>query len=164
MSQIIALEESYSSNYQQLSNFALDALTLLLDTVTPFWRNYGKVIGVDMQDFLVIPWYRNEFTGEPKRYPIKEFPRRSVRHWIGLMALYVLSAIVFYLQLRAAISSALNYNLPWITHIGFRWMFVPVFVVALFIQWVAVIFEIFLLFAEWGIVVWWIGWSVKIFD
>lgn len=142
----------------------MDALTLLLDTVTPFWRNYGKVIGVDAQDFLIIPWYRNEFTGELKRYPIKTFPRRSLRHWVGLLVLYILSAIFTILQTRAAISSTLNYNLPWMANTGLRWMLVPVFSVVLMIQWVAVFFELCLLVAEWGIVIWWMGWSVKIFD
>ncbi len=158
------MEENYRNHYQQLSNLALDALTLLLDTVTPFWRNYGKVIGVDAQDFLIIPWYRNEFTGTPKRYPIETFPRRSLRHWVGLLVLYILSAIFTILQTRAAISSTVNYNLPWLSHTGFRWMFVPIFSVVLVIQWVAVFFELCLLVAEWGIVIWWIGWSVKIFD
>lgn len=164
LSQIIALEESYRNHYQQVSNLALDALTLLLDTVTPFWRNYGKVIGVDAQDFLIIPWYRNEFTGEPKRYPIKTFPCRSLRHWLGLLVLYVLSAVVTFLQIRGAISSTLNYNLPWITHTGFRWMFIPVFIIIIIIQWIAAFFESCILVAELGVVVWWMGWSVKIFD
>ena len=57
------MEENYRNQYQQFWDIGLDALTLLLDTVTPFWRNYGKVIGEDVQDFLIIPWYRNEFTG-----------------------------------------------------------------------------------------------------
>ncbi|KAI0931685.1 hypothetical protein AcW1_000980 [Taiwanofungus camphoratus] len=90
LSQIEALEESYRNHYQQFWDFGLDALTLLLDTVTPFWRNYGKVIGEDVQDFLIIPWYRNEFTGESKRYPIKRFPRRSFRHWCCKHTLLIL--------------------------------------------------------------------------
>ena len=31
----------------------------------------SKIIGINVQDFLTIPWYRNEFTGELERYPIK---------------------------------------------------------------------------------------------
>ncbi|KAH9950886.1 hypothetical protein B0H21DRAFT_776303 [Amylocystis lapponica] len=101
ISQIVALEESWRNQYQQFWDIGLDALTFLLDTVTPFWRNYGKVIGEDIQDFLIIPWYRNEFTGEPKRYPIKCFPKRSFRHWVGLLFLSFLSICVTTLQTRA---------------------------------------------------------------
>ncbi|KAI0778335.1 hypothetical protein BD413DRAFT_601117 [Trametes elegans] len=118
LSQLAGLEENYRNHYQQFWDIGLDALTLLLDTVTPFWRNYGKVIGEDVQDFLIIPWYRNEFTGEPKRYPIERFPRRSFRHWVGLICLSFLSVVVTLLQARAAISLTINFNLPWIKHAG----------------------------------------------
>lgn len=162
LSQIITLEESYRNHYQQLWNIGLDALTLLLDTVTPFWRNYGKVIGEDVQDFLIIPWYRNEFTGEAKRYPIKSFPRRSFRHWVGLLIFYALAILVTMLQIRAAWSSTLNYNLPWLADTGFRWMFVPMFGVSILVQWVAVLVELAIVFAIFGIVVWWLGWTIKL--
>ncbi|OBZ68484.1 hypothetical protein A0H81_11449 [Grifola frondosa] len=134
LSQIVALEENYRNHYQQFWDIGLDALTLLLDTVTPFWRNYGKVIGEDVQDFLIIPWYRNEFTGEPKRYSIQRLPRRSFRHWVGLLCLSLCSVCVAVLQARAAISL---FNLPWITNIGLWWIFMPVFYLGLFIQWTA---------------------------
>lgn len=164
VSQIISLEESYRNHYQQLWNFGLDALTLLLDTVTPFWRNYGKVIGEDIQDFLIIPWYRNEFTGEAKRYPIKTFPRRSFRHWIGLLVFMAAAMLVTMLQIRAAWSCTLNYSLPWITHIGFRWMFIPLFCVGILIQWGAVLVELAMVFSIFCVVVWWLGWTVKLFS
>ncbi|KAJ3749301.1 hypothetical protein DFH05DRAFT_1593438, partial [Lentinula detonsa] len=85
LSQITGSEESYRDQYQHLWDLGMSFLTLLLDTITPFWRTYGKVIGDDIQDFLIIPLYRHEFTGESKRYPIRRVPKRSVRHWIGLM-------------------------------------------------------------------------------
>ncbi|KZT02472.1 uncharacterized protein LAESUDRAFT_752181 [Laetiporus sulphureus 93-53] len=159
LSQIVALEESYRNHYQQLWDFALDALTLLLDTVTPFWRNYGKVIGKDVQDFLIIPWYRNEFTGESKRYLIEKFPRRSLRHWVGLLCLYFLSLCVVGLQGRAAIELTLNWDLPWIPHTGLWWMVFPIFIVGLLIQWCAVLVESCIILAEWGVIVWWMGWT-----
>ncbi|CAL1694940.1 unnamed protein product [Somion occarium] len=164
MSQLVALEESYRNHYQQLWNIGLDAMTLLLDTVTPFWRNYGKVIGDDVQDFLIIPWYRNEFTGEAKRYPIKSFPRRSFRHCIGLLLFSAAAVLVTLLQIRAAWSSTLNYNLPWIAHTGFRWMFIPLFGIGLIIQWMAVLVEICIVVALFCVVVWWLGWTVKLFS
>ena len=156
------MEENYRNQYQQFWDIGLDALTLLLDTVTPFWRNYGKVIGEDVQDFLIIPWYRNEFTGEAKRYPIKQFPRRSLRHWAGLLFLSFLSFSVTILQMRAAWSLTVNIYLPWIDHMGLRWIFIPIYVVLLIIQWCAVLVEFCILAAQAGVIIWWIGWFVKL--
>lgn len=164
LSQIVALEESWRNHYQQFWDFALDALTLLLDTVTPFWRNYGKVIGQDVQDFLIIPWYRNEFTGEPKRYLIKHFPRRSLRHWLGLFVLSILSVIVVWLQFRAAVSSTINYRLPWITNAGLRLICIPFFSIALIVQWCAVLIECCIVLAQGGVIIWWMGWAVNLFN
>ncbi|KAI8981373.1 hypothetical protein BD414DRAFT_492475 [Trametes punicea] len=163
LSQIAALEENYRNHYQQFWDIGLDALTLLLDTVTPFWRNYGKVIGEDVQDFLIIPWYRNEFTGEPKRYPIQHFPRRSFRHWVGLICLSLLSVVVTLLQARAALSLTMHFNLPWISHAGLWWIVIPIYTIGFFISWCAVIIECCILLAQWGVVVWWLGWTVNIF-
>ncbi|KAL6298699.1 hypothetical protein BKA93DRAFT_40151 [Sparassis latifolia] len=163
LSQIAVLEGNYRNHYQQFWDLSLDALTLLLDTVTPFWRNYGKVIGEDVQDFLIIPWYRNEFTGEPKRYPIKAFPQRSFRHWIGLTCLSFLSCCITLLQARAAVTLTVNCNLPWITHSGLRYLFFPLYLIGLLIQWCAVLVEGSIVVAQWGVVVWWMGWAVNIF-
>ena len=157
------MEESYRNKYQQFWDIGLDALTLLLDTVTPVWRNYGKVIGEDVQDFLIIPWYRNEFTGEQQRYPITRLPRRSLRHWLGLLVFSCTTICIALLQLGAAVSSTLNYNLPWIAHTGFRWVFIPFFAVGLLIQWCAVLVECSVVFAEFGVIAWWLGWAVHIF-
>ncbi|KAH7880899.1 uncharacterized protein C8R40DRAFT_1261516 [Lentinula edodes] len=78
LSQIVALEESYKDQYQHLWDIGMDALTFILDSVTPFWRSYGKLIGDDVQDFLIVPLYRNEYTGEAKRYPIPRLPAGGV--------------------------------------------------------------------------------------
>ncbi|PCH34002.1 hypothetical protein WOLCODRAFT_94617 [Wolfiporia cocos MD-104 SS10] len=163
LSQIVALEESYRNHYQQLWDIGLDALTLLLDTVTPFWRSYGKLIGEDVQAFLIIPWYRNEFTGESKRYPVTQLPRRSLRHWLGLLCLGVLSICVTGLQGRAAFELTLHWDLPWITHTGLWWTIFPIYIISLIIQWCAFSVELCIVAAELGVVVWWLGWAVNIF-
>ncbi|TFY57248.1 hypothetical protein EVJ58_g7137 [Rhodofomes roseus] len=163
LSYAVALEESYRNHYQQLWDIGLDALTLLLDTATPFWRNYGKVIGKDVQDFLIVPWYRNEFTGEAKRYPIECFPTRSLRHWVGLLCLSFLSLCVTFLQIRAAYELTLYWGLPWITHAGLWSLVFPFYTVGLLIQWCAVLLELCIVAAQSGVVVWWMGWIVKIF-
>jgi len=162
LSYIIALEESYKDQYQHFWELGMDALTLLLDTVTPFWRTYGKTIGEDVRDFLIIPLYRNEFTGETKPYPIKEIPRRSLHHWLGLLVFFFLSIGINILQVRAAISSSLHYRLHLIPYDGIRWTALPFFWIAILIQWLAVIFELAIVFMQVGVITWWTGWSVKI--
>lgn len=160
----MALEESYRNRYQQFWDIALDLLTLVLDTVTPFWRIYGKVIGEDVQDFLIIPWYRNEFTGEQKRYPLTHLPRRSFRHWIGLLLFSATSIGLTSLSFRFAVSWTINYNLPWISHAGFRWLLIPFSGLALLLMWCLVLLLFLVVLAEAGVVVWWLGWAVKIFN
>ena len=162
LSRIVALEESYKDQYQHFWELGMDALTFLLDTVTPFWRTHGKTIGEDVRDFLIIPLYRNEFTGQAKRYPIEEFPRRSFRHWLGLVLVFFLSIGISILQVRAAISSSLNFRLHMIPYDGIRWAALPFFWIGILIQWLAVVFEVAIVFMQAGVIVWWTGWSVKI--
>ncbi|KAJ8516133.1 hypothetical protein ONZ45_g6520 [Pleurotus djamor] len=164
LSYIVALEESYKDQYQQVWEFGMDALTFLLDQVTPLWRTYGKTIGVDVQDFLIIPLYRNEFTGEPKRYPIKHLPRRSCRHWLGFCLFFFISAAVCILQLRAALTSSRHYSLHIIAHSGFRWLIVPFFLVVILIQWSAVLVEFLIVLMQLAVATWWIGWMIRVLD
>ncbi|KAH8997325.1 hypothetical protein EDB92DRAFT_2052299 [Lactarius akahatsu] len=153
-----------SSVYPELWEFGMDALTILLDSVTPFWRNYGKVIGVDAQDFLIIPWYRNEFTGEAERYPIKALPRRSFRHWVALILFCFSTLAVLILQARAACSFSSLYRLPFNASPGLWWVSVPLFGVLALILWVAVLVEMCIVGAQFAVVLWWIGWHARIVD
>ncbi|KAF8506723.1 hypothetical protein F5888DRAFT_1644778 [Russula emetica] len=164
LSEIIALEERYKDRYQQLWEFGMDALTILLDSVTPFWRNYGKVIGIDAQDFLIIPWYRNEFTGEPERYPIKALPRRSFRHWVALVLFFFTSLAVLILQARAANSFSSLYRFPFNISPGLWWISVPFYITTGVILWTAVLVEMCVLWAQLAVISWWIGWYAGVFD
>ncbi|KAH9954401.1 hypothetical protein BC827DRAFT_1272640 [Russula dissimulans] len=164
LSEIIALEERYKDRYQQLWEFGMDALTILLDTVTPFWRNYGKFIGIDAQDFLIIPWYRNEFTGESERLPIKGLPRRSFRHWVGLVLFFFITLAILVLQIRAALSFLSLYHLPFNMTPGLWWISLPSFGITAMILWIAVLVEMCILGAQLAVVLWWIGWYAGIFD
>jgi hypothetical protein len=141
----------------------MDALTFLLDTVTPFWRTYGKTIGQDVQDFFIIPLYRNEFTGEPKRYKIEHIPSRSLRHWIALTLMFWGSVLLLMLQTRAAATSTTNYALTWITYDKVRWTALPFFWIGIAIQWGAVISEFIIVLMEVGVLIWWAGWFLSIF-
>ena len=162
LSRIVALEESYKDQYQQVWELGMDALTFILDRIAPFWRSYGKIIGEDMQDFIIIPWYRNEFTGESKRYPVQSVPRRSLRHWVALFFLCVLIFFITFLQARAAITSAWHYRLLWIDNQAFRWAIMPFFWVVILIQWLALAFEVCVLLLYITVVAWWLGWFVGI--
>lgn len=163
LSHIIALEESYKDQYQHVWEFGMDALTFILDNVAPVWRNYGRTIGEDIIDFLIIPWYRNEFTGEPKRYDITSFPRRSIRHWFVFFFLFLCTFAITYLQTRAAIFCTFMYWHPWIDNSGFRWLIMPCIWIAFLIHWSAVLFEIGIIILELRVVAWWLGWSVGLF-
>ena len=146
---ISALEEKYRNRYQKFWKLGMDALTLLLDSVTPFWRSYGKTIGVDIQDFLIIPWYRNEFTGQPKRYLITSLPKRSFRHWLGLLVFAVgCHAFLFLYGQNPGVTIIL----------------LPCMIAACLVMWVAVLCEFSVIVAQIGIVLWWLGWSVGIFS
>lgn len=140
----------------------MDALTLLLDTVTPFWRTYGKTIGEDVRDFLIIPLYRNEFTGQAKRYRIKQMPRRSLHHWIALIIFFLASITVNILQYRAAVTSVFNARLPMIPYDGLRWTALPFFWIGILIQWLAVLIEFAIVILELGVIAWWTGWLVNL--
>ncbi|KAF8078854.1 hypothetical protein FPV67DRAFT_82266 [Lyophyllum atratum] len=163
LSYIVALEESYKDQYQQFWEFGMDTLTFLLDTVTPFWRTYGKPIGEDIRDFLIIPLYRNEFTGESKRYQILRIPNRSFRHWLGLVMFFIASVMINVLQARAAVSSAGHYKLQMIPYESIRWTALPFFWISIIIQWWAVLTEFVVVFLQLGALVWWAGWSLRIF-
>jgi hypothetical protein len=141
----------------------MDTLTFLLDSVTPFWRTYGKPIGDDIRDFLIVPLYRNEFTGEARKYPVRGVPRRSCRHWLGLALFFLTSVAVSVLQARTAISSTAHYKLTMIPYESIRWTALPFFWFGIIIQWWAVVVESVIVLMQLSVLMWWAGWSVKIF-
>ncbi len=140
----------------------MDALTLALDTVTPFWRTYGKTIGEDIRDFLIIPLYRNEFTGESKRYPVPALPKRSPRHWLGLGLFFLATILLTAFQTRVAVSSSMHSRLHWISIDGMRYTALPFFWFGILMQWCFVLLEFTIVTMELGVVVWWFGWSVSL--
>jgi hypothetical protein len=162
---ISALEEKYRNRHQKFWDLGMDALTLLLDSITPFWRSYGKTIGVDIQDFLIIPWYRNEFTGQPKRYPITSLPKRPFRHWLGLLVFAVGCHALLFLQIRGAVYITANgFMFLYGQNPGVGIVLLPCMIAICLVMWVAVVWEFFVIFAQIGVVLWWLGWSVGIFS
>lgn len=160
----MTLEDSYNNRFQNIQEFAQDALTFILDAAVPFWRNYGKVIGVDVQDFLIVPWYRNEFTGEPKRYPILHLPRRSLRHWVCLALLYDLTITLLGLQLRGIWISIRWHRVPY-TWPHYLWVaLVPMYWGCVVAQILALIVEAAIVIAQLAVVAWWVAWYLRIVD
>ncbi|PFH54876.1 hypothetical protein AMATHDRAFT_44659 [Amanita thiersii Skay4041] len=162
LSLIVTLEESYQDQYQQVWEFGMDALTFILDSVTPFWRTYGKTIGDDIRDFLIIPLYRNEFTGEAKRYPITGVPKRSLRHWMSLCLFISVSMTLTLLQIRGAITSIIHSGLRCLPYESLRWTLLPFFWILIVIQWSLVMTELAIVLMELAVLLWWTGWSVKL--
>ncbi|KAF9643854.1 hypothetical protein BDM02DRAFT_3175491 [Thelephora ganbajun] len=165
LSLISALEEKYRNRYQKFWDIGMDALTFLLDSITPFWRSYGKTIGIDIQDFLIIPWYRNEFTGHPKRYPITSLPKRSFRHWLGLLLFAIGCHALLFLQIGSAMYTTTNgFLFLYGQNPGVSIILLPCMIAACIVMWVAVICEFSIIVAQIGVVLWWLGWSVGIFS
>jgi hypothetical protein len=162
LTQISALEESYKDHYQHLWEFGMDALTFVLDTITPVWRTYGKRIGEDVRDFLVVPWYRNEFTGEAKRYSITSLPKRSLRHWLALIMMAAGMWAVLVAQARLLAVSAGYYALPGVKHPGLWWALLPAFWIGVLVQCCLLTLTLFVIGAWSAVVVWWLGWMVGV--
>jgi hypothetical protein len=162
LSQIVALEESYKNQYQQFWDFAMDVATFFLDIVAPFWRRHGKPIGKDFRDFIIVPLYRNEFTGESKRYPITQLPRRSLRHWSGLLALFSFIYLSCWKLLWLAILSTSYYRIPWIEDPGLWWFILPFFWICVITQWITFLILVALAILQTMTLAWWVGWALRL--
>ncbi|THH09613.1 hypothetical protein EW145_g1894 [Phellinidium pouzarii] len=62
------------------------SLSFVLTSVAPLMKTFGRPIWDELHDFLVIPIYRNGFSGEDKWYPVS-FPKRSFPHLLRLSLL-----------------------------------------------------------------------------
>ncbi|KAL0578469.1 hypothetical protein V5O48_003518 [Marasmius crinis-equi] len=163
ISQIQVLEESYGDRWSHVYELGMNGLTFVLDSVTPFWRTYGRTIGYDVQDFLIIPLYRNEFTGEAKRYPITHIPKRSFRHWVALVLFFCGCVGLTLVQLSLAFTSLAHYRLQSITSDSLRWMVLPMFWGVIVTQWIFILLFTCIVLLQLATVCWWLGWVVTLF-
>ncbi|KAL0071727.1 hypothetical protein AAF712_000649 [Marasmius tenuissimus] len=163
ISQIQLLEENYRDRYAHIWELGMNGLTFVLDSVTPFWRTYGRTIGIDVQDFLIIPLYRNEFTGEAKRYPITRLPKRSFRHWVALVLFFCGWIGLTGVQAYLGLASLSRYRLHSIESDGLRWMALPIFWGTIIAQWILVFVSLSIVLLQAATVCWWLGWSVRLF-
>jgi hypothetical protein len=162
LTQIAVLEESYKDHYQHLWEFGMDALTFMLDAVAPVWRTYGKRIGEDVRDFLIVPWYRNEFTGEARRYALPALPRRSARHWLALALLAAGAGALAGAQARLLATSAGYYALPGVRHPGLWWALLPLFWLGMLVQACLLALTALVISAWTAVAVWWLGWMLGV--
>ena len=58
-------------------------------------KAFGRPVWDELHDFLVIPLYRNGFSGEDHWYPVT-FPRRSFAHWLRLIVFAVCTPFILH--------------------------------------------------------------------
>jgi hypothetical protein len=164
LTQIVLLEENYKAQYQQLYDLGMDAITLFLDSFTPIWRRYGKKIGNDAVDFLLIPWYRNEWTGEPRRYPIAHFPRRSFQHWLVLLLIIAVDVGLVGGVGRLAMRTVRVFDMPAAAHPFLLLLLLPGYCGVVTVLWTVVVFGFIILAFIAAAIIWWLGWSIRLFS
>lgn len=126
-------------------------------------KTFGRPIWDDVHDFLVIPWYRNEFSGEDQWYPVK-FPRRSFLHWIFLfcMAFSAPLGLVSTLQVVTALLTEVRLDdIPYLAPRIFIWtifsMLMFVFLFTVLILSATVLGEVVMSF-------WWLAWLCRLVE
>ncbi|OCB87908.1 hypothetical protein A7U60_g5045 [Sanghuangporus baumii] len=83
-----------------LWRFAEASLSFLLASVAPVMKTFGRPVWDELHDFLVIPLYRNGFSGEEHWYPVS-FPRRSFTQWLRLLLVAACAPALLYHGCRA---------------------------------------------------------------
>lgn len=124
-------------------------------------KTFGRPIWDELHDFLVIPIYRNDFSGEDHWYPVT-FPRRSFFHWLRLMSFSIIAPLILKSGVHLFISLLTEGYLlripdfiPWfLIYFAFSGIMFA-FAVALFVLLVAV-------FCEFAIILWWSAWILCI--
>lgn len=132
-----------------------------LTLFAPFMKTFGRPIWDDLHDFLVIPLYRNDFSGGDQWYPVS-FPSRSFSHWLRLLVVFV--------AIPAVLKSGSDAFFELLTggYLVRVPSFIPSYVVyavlSFCISWFASTLFV-LLFAfvcEVAIIFWWLGWVLCI--
>ncbi|TDL28266.1 hypothetical protein BD410DRAFT_739877 [Rickenella mellea] len=137
------------------------SLSLVLSSSAPFMKTFGRPIWDDLHDFLVIPWYRNEFSGEDEWYPVK-FPERGALHWLRILLVFFTLPTVLWSSTRVLFYIFVGRRMWWMPD------FVPL-LIRYFINWVMVssLSFTFLLLslsfsAECFVLLWWTAWVFRL--
>ena len=136
-------------------------LSLVLRAMAPFMKTFGRPIWDDVHDFFIIPYYRNDFSGEDKRYII-HFPKRSLSHWFKLFIFvsctpFVLVSALHVIKLLLPIRHIISipYFVPWMLMFSF-------FYFLLFALLTLVVASSIIVVSISFIVMWWTGWALGI--
>lgn len=132
-----------------------------LTFVAPFMKIFGRPIWDDLHDFLVIPLYRNDFSGGEQWYPVT-FPRRSFAHWLRLIAVCI--------AIPAALKSGSDTFLELLTggYLVRVPSFIPSSLVYILLSFCISSFASSLFFllcaflCEVSIMLWWTGWVLRV--
>jgi hypothetical protein len=137
------------------------SLSFALSSFAPLLKTFGRPIWDDLHDFLVIPWYRNDFSGEEEWYPVK-FPKRRITHWIKLFVLGIGTPLclrngahLLVSLLTQGYSIHLPFGVPQFA-IYALYLFILIFLTF------ALIGVFFTVLAELAIIVWWSAWALRI--
>ena len=162
--QLVRLEsllDEFTNQKNQLWRIGEAAISFVLTSVAPIMKTFGRPIWDELHDFLVIPIYRNDFSGEDHWYPVT-FPRRSCFHWSRLI---VFSAVAPYVLMHGIrlFASLLTEGyllripdfIPWFLIYSAFSTIMFAYAVALFILLVTVL-------CEFAIILWWSAWILCI--
>lgn len=78
------LLDEFMNQRNQLWKLGEASLSFFLTSIAPLMKTFGRPIWDELHDFLVIPLYRNSFSGEDDWYPVS-FPHRSFMQWLRLL-------------------------------------------------------------------------------
>lgn len=79
------------------------SLSFFLASVAPIMKTFGRPVWDELHDFLIIPLYRNGFSGEEHWYPVS-FPRRGFVQWLRLLLVSACAPVLLYHACRAFVA------------------------------------------------------------
>ncbi|KAI5121170.1 hypothetical protein M0805_007167 [Coniferiporia weirii] len=88
-SELVELEtqlDEFVNRKNRLWKLGEASLSFILTSVAPLMKTFGRPVWNELHDFLVIPFYRNGFSGEDHWYPVS-FPKRDPTDWLRLLLL-----------------------------------------------------------------------------
>ena len=155
------LLDEFVSQTDRLWKLAEAFLSFILTSLAPLMKTFGRPIWNELHDFLVIPLYRNGFSGEDEWYPVT-FPHRSFPQWIRLLTVATSIPICLRSGVHAFIClltegylvrvpAFIPHFLVYLIFSGFMCAFASL----LFILLGSMLCELFIIF-------WWLGWTLRI--
>lgn len=124
-------------------------------------KTFGRPIWDDLHDFLVIPWYRNDFSGEEHWYPVK-FPKRTFRHWLKL-TVYVMGAPLCLKNGARLLVNLLTQGYSIHIPLAIPWFVIYTLYLLILLSLMSALLGLFVVvLAEIAIVLWWSAWALRI--